>query len=105
MYRAGITILAGTDANQAEHAPASVAHGKSIHEEIELLVDAGLSPVDALRSSTVVAAESFGLQDRGVIAPGRRADLVLISEDPLLDIRRTRSVLRVWCNGVEVTPA
>src|SRR3984957_645776 len=85
-HRAGVTILAGTDANQAPPAPASPRYGSSLHHELGLLVDAGLSPVDALRSATVLAAEYWGLADRGVIAAGKRADLVLIDGDPLADI-------------------
>jgi imidazolonepropionase-like amidohydrolase len=102
MYRAGVTILAGTDANNAEHSPVSVVHGESIHQEMELLVQAGLSTVDALRAATFLPAEVFGLRDRGMIEQGRRADLILIDEDPTEDIRRTRGIRRVWCNGIEV---
>ena len=51
-----------------------------------MLVGAGLSPVDAVRSATVLAAQYFGLSDRGFIAPGKRADLVLIDGNPLQDI-------------------
>ena len=81
-YRAGVTILAGTDANQAPSAPASPPYGTSLHHELELLVGAGLSAVDAIRSATVLAAQQFGLSDRGVIAAGKRADLVLVDGDP-----------------------
>ena len=104
MYRADIPILAGTDANEAAHSPASVSHGTSLHEELELLVDAGLSTVDALRAATVMPAKYFGLNDRGVIEPGRRADLLLVAGDPTKNIRETRSVQRVWCAGIEVSP-
>jgi imidazolonepropionase-like amidohydrolase len=101
-YRAGVPILAGTDANQAPGVPATVKHGESIHHELELLVEAGLSTVDALRAATVLPAKHFGLNDRGVIEPGYRADLVLLSNDPTKDIRATRSIKRVWCCGVGV---
>jgi imidazolonepropionase-like amidohydrolase len=101
MYRAGVPILAGTDANSEKGAPFSIKHGDSLHHELELLVDAGLSNVDALRAATSLPAQHFGLTDRGVIEVGKRADLVLISEDPLRDIRATRSILRVWCGGEE----
>jgi imidazolonepropionase-like amidohydrolase len=103
MYKAGVTILAGTDANIADHAPASVLYGVSLHQELELLVQAGLSTVDALRAATSLPAEIFGLHDRGLIAPGYRADLVLIAEDPTEDIRATSSVQRVWCGGIQVS--
>ncbi len=104
-YRAGVTILAGTDANQAPAAPASPAYGASLHHELELLVDAGLSPVDALRSATILAARQFGLSDRGVIAEGRRADLVLIDGDPLRDISAISKIAAVWCAGLPVAGA
>ena len=104
MYRAGVPILAGTDAN-AVGVPAAISHGASLHHELELLVDAGLSPLDALRAATSRPAHYFGLADRGVIEPGRRADLVLIDGNPLRDITATRSIRRIWCGGVEVVPA
>jgi imidazolonepropionase-like amidohydrolase len=104
-YRAGVTILAGTDANQAPSAPASPPYGTSLHRELELLVDAGISPADAVRSATTVAAQQFGLSDRGAIAAGQRADLVLIDGDPLRDISAVRKIAGVWCAGVPVADA
>jgi imidazolonepropionase-like amidohydrolase len=101
-HRAGVTILAGTDANQTAAAPASPPYGSSLHRELALLVDAGLTPVEALRSATVTAAERFGLPDRGVIEPGKRADLVLIDGDPVQDIEALKNVTAVWCAGVSV---
>ena len=104
LYRAGVRILAGTDANAEAGGPARISHGSSLHHELELLVDAGLTTVDALRAATSRPARYFGLADRGVIEPGRRADLVLIDGDPLRDITATRSIRRVWCGGTEVKP-
>ncbi|MGH3210432.1 MAG: amidohydrolase family protein [Trebonia sp.] len=104
-YQAGVTILAGTDANQAPSAPASPPYGTSLHRELELLVDAGLSTVDALRSATILPAEHFELADRGVIAPGKRADLVLIDGDPVQDISTVSNIAAVWCAGVPVAGA
>jgi imidazolonepropionase-like amidohydrolase len=101
LHAAGVPILAGTDANCAPSAPAAVAHGESIHRELELLVAAGLSTLDALRAATDLPARHFGLADRGRIAPGLRADLLLVSGDPLKDIRSTQSISRVWCGGKE----
>jgi imidazolonepropionase-like amidohydrolase len=102
-HRAGVTVLAGTDANQAPSAPASPAYGTSLHHELQLLVDAGLTPADALRSATVLPAGYWGLADRGVIAPGKRADLVLVDGDPLTDISAVSNITAVWCAGVPVT--
>ncbi|HEY0932388.1 MAG TPA: amidohydrolase family protein [Trebonia sp.] len=101
-HQAGVTILAGTDANQAASAPASPPYGSSLHRELALLAGAGLSPVDALRSATVLPAQYFGLTDRGVITPGKRADLVLIDGDPLPDISAVSKITAVWCAGVRV---
>ncbi|MFY9767723.1 MAG: amidohydrolase family protein [Mycobacterium sp.] len=101
LRRAGVPILAGTDANAGPGIPFSPRHGESLHDELELLIEAGLSNVEALRAATVLPAQHFGLHDRGVIEPGRRADLVLIDGDPIADIRATRQIRRVWCAGVE----
>ncbi len=105
LYEAGVPILAGTDANHASGAPAVIPHGESLHHELELLVDAGLSTVDALRAATSLPAQHFGLTDRGIIQPGRRADLVLIDGDPITDISATRNIKRIWCAGTERPPA
>ena len=101
MHQAGVPVLAGTDANAVKGVPAHVPHGESIHHELELLVDAGLTPVEALRAATFLPAKCFGLSDRGIIKPGYRADLVLVSEDPTQDIRATRSIQMVFCGGIE----
>jgi imidazolonepropionase-like amidohydrolase len=101
LHRAGVPILAGTDANAGPGIPFSPRHGESLHDELELLIEAGLSTVEALRAATVLPAQYFGLHDRGVIEPGRRADLLLIDGDPIADIRATRQIRRVWCAGVE----
>ncbi|KAJ7853460.1 amidohydrolase [Mycena leptocephala] len=99
---AKVPILAGTDAN-AIPGPFSLAFGSSLHTELELLVQAGLSTVEALRSATVLAAHHNLLFDRGVVAPGMRADLLLISGDPIANISATRDIQRVWIGGVEYT--
>ena len=102
MNQAGVPVLAGTDANMVPGSPAHVPHGQSIYRELELLVKAGLSTVEVLRAATAETAKHFGFQDRGIIEPGKRADLVLIEGDPTEDIAAVRSVQRVWCGGIEV---
>src|SRR5262249_60162703 len=77
---AGVRILAGTDCGNP-----GTAHGASIHRELALLVAAGLTPAEALAAATAVAAGAFALADRGRIAPGLRADLVLVDGDPTVD--------------------
>jgi imidazolonepropionase-like amidohydrolase len=101
MYKIGIPILAGTDANATPGVPFSPRHGESLHQELELLVDAGLPTLEALRAATSMPARYFGLNDRGVIGPGLRADLILLDGDPLADIRATRNIQRIWCAGIE----
>jgi imidazolonepropionase-like amidohydrolase len=94
---AGVPILAGTDA-----ANPGTGHGASIHGELSLLVEAGLTPVEALAAATSVPARAFALADRGRIATGLRADLVLVEGDPTADIAATRAIVGVWKGGVAV---
>lgn len=102
MYQAGVPILAGSDCHDEPTSPFDVPHGESLHLELELLVEAGLSNVDALRAATSLPAEYFGLTDRGAIEVGKRADLVLIGSDPLQNISATRDIRHVWCGGINV---
>jgi imidazolonepropionase-like amidohydrolase len=92
---AHVAVLAGTDAPNP-----GTAHGISIHGELERLVAAGLSPTEALAAATSAPARAFHLDDRGRIAPGLRADLVLVEGDPSVDIRATRRIAGVWKLGV-----
>jgi imidazolonepropionase-like amidohydrolase len=101
MYNGGVPILVGSDANLSPYVPANPPFGVSLHEELALLVAAGVSPVDAIRGATSLAASTHRLYDRGSIVAGLRADLVLLSADPTLEIRNSRSVKRVWIRGVE----
>ncbi|WP_432004130.1 amidohydrolase family protein [Streptomyces sioyaensis] len=100
LHRAGVPVLAGTDANYRPDRACPVVHGAGLHAELTLLVAAGLTPAEALTAATSAPAAHFGLADRGVIAPGRRADLVLVEGDPTQDIRRTRSIEAIWRGGV-----
>jgi cytosine/adenosine deaminase-related metal-dependent hydrolase len=93
---AGVPLLAGTDA------ALNTVHGASLHRELELLVGAGLTPLEALASATSQPARLFDLPDRGRFAPGLRADLLLVEGDPTTDILATRSIVGVWKQGIEV---
>ena len=97
LHEGGVEILAGSDAPNR-----GTAHGASLHHELEMLVQAGLSPLQALRAATSAPARRFGLSDRGRIAPGQRADLLLVTGDPTADIRATRAIERIWKNGAAV---
>jgi len=96
MHEAGITILAGTDANDRSHAPYQLPHGVSLHDELEHYVRCGLTPVAALQSATSLPADIFGLHDRGRIEAGRRADLLMVEGDPTIDIGAIRNIKKVW---------
>ena len=99
MFKAGVPMIVGTDANVTPGVP-NPPYGLSFHQEMEHLVEAGLSTVQVLRAATVVGARHFGLKGRGRIRPGYRADLVMVEGDPIADIRAAREVRRVWCGGV-----
>jgi hypothetical protein len=95
MHRAGVGILAGTDTPNAFLVP-----GFGLHEELALLVDAGLSPMAALQAATRNAAQFMEQLDRrGTIEAGKIADLVLLDKDPLADIHNTSSVRTVVLAG------
>lgn len=91
---AGVPILAGSDASNPD-----TAHGATLHLELELLVRAGLTPIEALAAATSVPADVFGLADRGRIAPGLRADLLLLEGDPTSEITATRDIVAIWRGG------
>ena len=88
---AGVPILAGTD-----QAP----NGVSLHRELELLVEAGLSPAEAIAAATSRAVAFLGLtEELGTVEAGKRADLVLLDGDPLADITNTRRIAAVVVGG------
>jgi imidazolonepropionase-like amidohydrolase len=97
LQAARVPILAGTDAGNP-----GTAHGASLHGELTLLVAAGLTPVQALAAATSQPARHFRLADRGRIAPGMRADLVLVEGDPTTSIEATRAIVSIWKNGSKV---
>jgi imidazolonepropionase-like amidohydrolase len=90
----GVRVVAGTDAGVFYVFP-----GFSLHEELRNLVDAGLSPYRALRAATVDAAASLEASDRGRIAAGQRADLLLLDSDPLADITHVNRRVGVMAGG------
>ncbi|MGH3167778.1 MAG: amidohydrolase family protein [Trebonia sp.] len=94
LHDRGVPILAGADAGTL-----GVAHGASLHRELQLLTEAGLSPAEALTAATAAPAARFGLSDRGRIAPGLTADLMLVDGDPTTDISATASIYATWRRG------
>ncbi|HEU4569310.1 MAG TPA: amidohydrolase family protein [Gemmatimonadales bacterium] len=91
---AGGNVVAGTDAANTMLVP-----GASLHRELALLVQAGLSPEDALRAATSRAAALLGADSLGTLAAGQVADLVVLDADPRADITNTRKIARVMLNG------
>jgi imidazolonepropionase-like amidohydrolase len=91
---AHVPVLAGTDAPNP-----GTAHGIGLHQELELLFESGLTPNHVLAAATANTADAFHLKDRGHIAPGMRADLLLVSGDPTTDIKVTRNIVAVWKRG------
>lgn len=101
--RAGVKILVGTDSSAPLPFLGGVAHGASVHHEMQYLVRAGLPPLQALSAATAATADCLGLGDRGRIAPGKRADLLLVAGDPTNDISDTLNTRAVWRRGVRLT--
>ncbi len=97
LQAAGVRLLVGSDVPNP-----GTAYGATTHGELELLVRAGLRPIDALRAATSTPADLLHLDDRGRIAPGKTADLLLVEGDPTQDIAATRSIVGVWKRGVTI---
>jgi imidazolonepropionase-like amidohydrolase len=95
LYDAGVKIGFGTDSGAT---PLRVP-GWAEHRELQLLVSAGLTPLQALTLATGKAAALLGLEDRGVLAPGERADFVVLSADPSVSIANAAAIEAVWRGG------
>lgn len=95
LHRAGVLLLAGTDSFDGFD-----ISGFSLHQELELLVKAGLKPAEALRTATLNPAKFLGRErDLGEVEKGKLANLVLLGADPLADIRNTRNIRGVVLHG------
>lgn len=100
IHRAGIEIMAGTDTPIGLLTP-----GKSLHRELLLLVEAGLTPMEALKTATLNPAQYFGMDDElGTIEEGMWADLILLNSNPLEDIRNTKEIHTVIRQGNVLNP-
>jgi imidazolonepropionase-like amidohydrolase len=97
LHQAGIPIVAGTD---------QAVPGHSLHREMELYVEAGLSPMEALQAATLVPARAMKRDgDLGTIEPGKIADFLVVDGDPLADIRNLRKIAIVVKDGRAYDPA
>ncbi len=100
LYQAGVTVIAATDSPNLGMAP-----GDAMHQELQEVVAAGIPAGAALRAATLNPAKLLGLEGRiGTIAPGKRADLLLLDGDPTVDIRNTERIAAVWTRGRRVVP-
>jgi imidazolonepropionase-like amidohydrolase len=97
LHKAGVPIVAGTD---------QAVPGHSIHRELELYVEAGFTPMEAIQSATLVPARVMNKQNEvGTVEAGKRADFVVVDGDPLADIRATRRISLVVAAGRSFDPA
>jgi len=97
LHAAGIPMVAGTD---------QAIPGYSLHREIELYVEAGFTPLEALQAATIVAARALGVENEsGTLEAGKRGDVLLLNADPLADIHNTRAVWRTVSAGAVYDPA
>jgi hypothetical protein len=97
LHQDGLTLVAGTDQNIPGH---------SLHRELELYVEAGFTPMEAIQAATSVPARAMGLDKTvGTIERGKRADLVLLDADPLADIHNTRRIVKTISAGAVYDPA
>jgi len=95
LQQLGVPLLAGTDTPYVNCVP-----GFSLHEELRLLVEAGLTPLQALQAATIQPARFMGRSsDLGTVETGKCADLLLLAADPLLDIANTRKIMAVIYAG------
>ncbi|MGA7315276.1 MAG: amidohydrolase family protein [Silvibacterium sp.] len=96
LHSAGIPIVAGTD---------QAIPGYSLHRELEIYVEAGFTPLEALQAGTIRSARAIGVEkESGSLEVGKRADVLLLDADPLADIRNTRKVWRTVAGGAIYDP-
>jgi imidazolonepropionase-like amidohydrolase len=97
LYDLGVNILVGTDSTGAPH---RMFYGWDLHREMELLVEAGMKPMDVIVAASRKAAEYLGQEEElGTIEPGKTADLIILSQNPLENIRNTRRIEQVIYKG------
>ena len=96
LHAAQIPIVAGTD---------QAIPGYSLHRELEIYVEAGFTPLEALQAATIQSARALGVEaESGSLAPGKRGDVLLLDADPLADIHNTRKVWRTVAAGAVYEP-
>ncbi len=96
IHTAGVPVALGTDM--------WAFPGLGVSIEMDLYVKAGLPPLEAIHAATQTAARSLGLEDRGTLEPGKRADFLLLDADPAKDVRNARSIRDIYKAGVRIGP-
>ncbi len=98
---AGLLVVMGTDAGPTP----SRFQGYFEHLEMRMMVESGLTPAQVLQSATGDAARAMGMPEAGALAPGKWADFVVLTKNPLADIGNTRTIQSVWIGGKQIPPA
>jgi imidazolonepropionase-like amidohydrolase len=99
LYSSDVRIAAGSDAGNI-----GTVHGPALHREFELMAEAGMRPIDIITAATKNAAEVMGKSaDVGTLERGKRADILLLDEDPVRDIKNARRIFRILKDGGFVT--
>ena len=95
LYDNGITILSGTDIPNFDLVP-----GSSLHHELEILVEAGIPPLEVIKIATRNGAQALGIEeDVGTVEPGKQADMIILSDNPVSEISNTKKIEAVFNNG------
>jgi imidazolonepropionase-like amidohydrolase len=95
LYDNGVTILSGSDIPNFDLVP-----GASLHHELELLVEAGISPLEIIKIATRNGAHALGIEEEvGTVEAGKQADMIILSDNPLDDINNTRKIEAVISDG------
>jgi imidazolonepropionase-like amidohydrolase len=95
LYDNGVTILSGSDIPNFDLVP-----GASLHHELELLVEAGISPLEIIKIATRNGAHALGIEEEvGTVEAGKQADMIILSDNPLDDISNTMKIEAVINNG------
>lgn len=97
LHDAGVRIAMGTDTG-----PPARFQGYFEHMEMQMMVDAGMSPIEAIRASTGVAADCMGMGDIGTLEPGKWGDLIVLGANPAVDIANSKTIESVWIAGNRV---
>jgi imidazolonepropionase-like amidohydrolase len=100
LAKAGARIILGSDTGLEDH-----PFGFAEQKELQMMAEAGMTPAQVIAAATSRSAEFLGLGDRGVIAPDRRADLLVLDANPLDDIRNTRRIAAMYIAGKEIDRA